>query len=431
MDGAFDPQGIFAGGALDASFPGDFYRVQDDVTRGITMDAGDLSHMQEPSSKNGGDFYMEPDVIKGVSMGAVFDGHLDYMGKPEMFGMDAGLAATSLWGAGSMHANSAVFSLGFERFQESDKPPCAPDDTFFQFEATTLFAKSRSPADIGNSVLDFLASQVLSSITKVRRHKFAIKADIFVENRKCTLKVRVYSERGEQFAVEFQRRSGDSLAFQSIFCQAKKHIQSSFAVVCGGNSDLEASREQHDENSAVTESTAGSAGLQPLLEMAGCIDTPSLQAEAAVALANTAQDRSLARSLCSSEAFTEFLKLLQAESVDVLYPAARLLGSLSELPEAGKFFAEGGILPTMLLKVSCEDACSLVRLQLAEAFCAAVSRSADFLPLSTAEELSRGLVDAMQKTEDVPIRRNLQEAEFKLGGLGSPFGAVTPAGLCY
>lgn len=418
-----DPHGIFSGSAGDVAFPdsfsGDFYRVQDDVTRGVTMDMPmDMpDDMSLAMYKNAGDFYTEPDVVKGGVLGGAYDSHLSYMDKPEIFG-GAGMAPPC-FGMEMSQAHEATFNAGTERFEEGDSPLPAPKDTFFKFEATTLFATCSSPADLGNAVLDFLCSKVISNILKVRRHKFAIKADAFIESKKCTLKVRIYSESESNFAIEFQRRSGDALTFQSIFCQAKEHIQSRFVVI---GSHSEAARDQqHTLEPSLPQlppSTSGAGELQPLLDMAGNLDVPTLQAEAAAALAKTAQDRSFARQLCSPEAFAEVLKLLQAESVDVLYPAALLLESLAELPEAGKLFAGVGILPKMLLMVSSDGACGLVRLQLAKAFCAAVGLCSSSLDARASEELSNSLKDAVQKTVDQPILRNLQDARYKLKGQG-------------
>merc|ERR1712241_559395 len=81
-----------------------------------------------------------------------------------------------------------------EQFKESDSPPQKPCDPFFKLELTTMYVSSSKSYDIGNKLLDFLATDVVSSVTKLTHKKFAIKAQVFVGSVMCAIKIRVYDE---------------------------------------------------------------------------------------------------------------------------------------------------------------------------------------------------------------------------------------------
>merc|ERR1711972_957446 len=86
--------------------------------------------------------------------------------------------------------------------------------------------------------------------------------------------------------------------------------------------------------------------ISPLLDMAGIVDVPSLQAESAVALMNMAKDQAVVP-LCTPRAFQEFNKLLQSDQTDVAYPTARMLHFLAQCPAATPYFAEEVLLSTI------------------------------------------------------------------------------------
>merc|ERR550514_2731589 len=80
---------------------------------------------------------------------------------------------------GGIKDGTMLGPLSTERFSEADSPPEAPADLSFRFEPTTLYGPVESgaaPCDLANRLLDFLDTQVVSSVTKVRRKKFTIKA---------------------------------------------------------------------------------------------------------------------------------------------------------------------------------------------------------------------------------------------------------------
>eukprot|EP00973_Karenia_brevis_P072801 10110035-Karenia_brevis.AAC.3 len=104
-----------------------------------------------------------------------------------------------------------------ECFQDGDVPPDLPTDCFFDLAATTGYVISNTPHEIGDRMVKFLREAVDSTIVKVNRCKFAIKANVSVEGLTFTMKIRIYKLRAAGFAVEFQRRSGDTIGFHRAF----------------------------------------------------------------------------------------------------------------------------------------------------------------------------------------------------------------------
>jgi len=63
-------------------------------------------------------------------------------------------------------------------------------------------------------------------VKKTNSKKFTIKASVNGEDGTCTFKVRIYSECKGGYAVEFQRREGESTAFHKVFDLASSLLAS-------------------------------------------------------------------------------------------------------------------------------------------------------------------------------------------------------------
>ena len=120
-----------------------------------------------------------------------------------------------------------------ERFDEGDVPPDPPTDRFFELEATTQYATSVAPFEIGNHLLDFFNERVQATLVKMRRPKFGIKADVFIDGLMCRTKVRVYSLDGCRFAIEFQRRSGDAICYNGAYQKARRFLEQRLNMEAG------------------------------------------------------------------------------------------------------------------------------------------------------------------------------------------------------
>lgn len=104
---------------------------------------------------------------------------------------------------------------------------------------TSIAIEDASPADVATFVHAFLTTSVRAIVTKVCPQKFAMKAEVFHDvgscPMSCTLKARVFRAKDapceeQRLVVEFQRRAGDSLAFNGIFRLARGALLRRFAA---------------------------------------------------------------------------------------------------------------------------------------------------------------------------------------------------------
>lgn len=362
-----------------------------------------------------GDFYNEPDnVVRGIAVGAADVPNLGAFDKD--FGKGLGgfdFAPPEIeFGISLSDEYTSDYTPAAHRFSEEDPIPAMPADPLFKLEATTLFAAGgSSAAAIGNAVLDFFGTKVVASVTKVNQKKCCVKADVFVDGSMCTMKTRVYSQPGACFAIEFQRRCGDGVVFNEVYRKAMEFMR----PVCAGFPEPDRDGTGPVVLSPVPPQMLAAGGVNadvsPLLDMASMVEVPPLQAEAAVALATIAKIEPTP--LCNDRAFCEFKKLVQADSVDVAYPASQLLKHLAHRPEAGRLFAQSGIVSTMLARILKPTVmCSLVQQELAQALAAAMMICASELPGPAAEDLASKFSEALASGDQLPgqVRQSLRAA---------------------
>jgi hypothetical protein len=332
---------------------GDPYRDPEEVSRGLTITAG---HGFDGSSHGGPMCY---DMSAAVYPG---------LGDPQCFGM----LGPDPYEVGPQSHGSRAANTNEEAFAETTAVPRdVPKDDFFRLATTTVLvmATITSPGAIGNVLLRFLREQVQSSITKVTIEKFAIKADVFVPEicyASCSLKIRIYRESIDRYAVEFQKRGGDGIVFNAAFQKAHQHLKASgLADDDGAGATMKQSPDigftlpplPVDESE---EAEKGMAHLAPVLDMASMSSEPSLQAESAAALAGIAdRGHDQAVSLCNKEVFQAIHKLVQCDLVDAVFSTYRLLLCLAACHQAKPFFADEEFLQLLRDKASPEkQACS-------------------------------------------------------------------------
>lgn len=393
------------------SFSGDFYREADNVCRGVTMPPSDVPgpHSYKDFGTLDGDYYREPDdLVKGIS---VCGGGSSFAPSP-----------FAEFGLSSNHDYSSTLKSKIdvvdERFQAGDAPPSVPSDSFFTLEVTTLYASCHSPFVIGNSLLDFLATQVVSTLTKVRRAKFSMKADAFVDNMMCTMKIRVYSQISGQYAIEFQKRSGDGIAFGNIFQKATAYLQSQphLSLRPTEVTTQPISFQPLPLPADLVEYSIGEEDILPIVNMAGLVDAPWLQVEAATTLGNmAAEGKPVIR---SNLVFQGIGELMQSSSTDVSLPTSRLISHLAQQGEAASLFASHGLLPKILAKVHAQETNAQIRRQYAQSlYSASQLQSAATLPQSDAVTLIRNLSEALCTIDTSwgsEVTQNLELAKISL-----------------
>lgn len=374
-----------------------------------------------------GDFYCETDdVVRGMSIPGIpmpLPGQDSFLGKligdshdGDFFGGSQGLQL-QLQGQGfsgkencnafinlnQVPPGGGVSRTSPERFQKDDVPPPQPKSQHFRLAPTTVYVQAEAPGALGNAVLDFLEWQVISSIKKVNRKKFTIKADVFLENVMCTAKIRIWKTEQEcgEFAIEFQRRAGEPFTFGDMYRQSCSFLSGRFrAAMRGAPADVCERLHAPPPAPLASQSQGGQreeADLLPLLDMAAMKDLPSMQAEAAAVLVKLSTDEpAFARLLCNEDAFDHLAKLFTSNHLEVIYPSARLLSALMVYKEVQRPLSEHSLLKVVIQKIGCEGTDQIARLELMKAVSAAMRRCVALMSACAAEELKLTLKEAIQ-----------------------------------
>eukprot|EP00746_Dinoflagellata_sp_MGD_P162388 gnl/MRDRNA2_/MRDRNA2_89926_c0_seq1.p1 gnl/MRDRNA2_/MRDRNA2_89926_c0~~gnl/MRDRNA2_/MRDRNA2_89926_c0_seq1.p1 ORF type:complete len:427 (-),score=69.76 gnl/MRDRNA2_/MRDRNA2_89926_c0_seq1:287-1567(-) len=320
------------------------------------------------------------------------------------------------------NSSHSILAPESDHFEVHHLPPTSPSSQHFFFVSTTLFLKDCSPQNIGNILLDFFKSRVVSSITKVRLQKYTVKAEVFADGHSCTMKARVYTH-GDKYAVEVQRKVGDAFILHRTFQLLSDHLE-----VCLGSSFVEASKKEElpapsathgvDTTREIEEypDTSSVEAVTPLLAMA---TIAGLQAEAASALCKMANGgRISAAPLLESpdQVALALTHLLTSGQIDVVYPAACCMSGLAAFGEAGPLLAHQGLLEAAANQAVGELAVAqgLVGTALARAVTDAVQCCAGCLTPASATELQKVLETAFQNDTlmncDVLARTHLEQA---------------------
>mmetsp|Transcript_14992 Transcript_14992/g.37308 ORF Transcript_14992/g.37308 Transcript_14992/m.37308 type:complete len:241 (+) Transcript_14992:3-725(+) len=208
----------------------------------------------------------------------------------------------------------------------------------------------------------------------------------------CTIKARVYHTGGSKYALEMQRRSGDAVVFGATFQKATEYFDE--RLYFGSTRTIPAAVSAALAKPAVQ--PADTIELQPMLDMAAMEEPPSLQAEAATALAELVafQPAAVSGQLCCQEAFDRIRRLLHSDKQEVAYPTARLLSQLAKMSEAGPFIADHSFVQLLVEKVSAKESLLLVRTEFTEVINTIVQQHADKLSSRAKDSISAALVKA-------------------------------------
>eukprot|EP00746_Dinoflagellata_sp_MGD_P071083 gnl/MRDRNA2_/MRDRNA2_29009_c0_seq2.p1 gnl/MRDRNA2_/MRDRNA2_29009_c0~~gnl/MRDRNA2_/MRDRNA2_29009_c0_seq2.p1 ORF type:complete len:469 (+),score=99.16 gnl/MRDRNA2_/MRDRNA2_29009_c0_seq2:147-1553(+) len=422
-------------------YSNDPYRETTDALRGVPM--AQFGSWSGSMYKTSNDPYAEDDdVVRGCSIAQPPAGLPDvFYGKQMEDGMAAGYFGQfmpfhempSKDGAySSMHSPPVPLeaSASFLRFQQDDEPPTPPNSDNFCLEATALYLTTREAHKIGNSILDFFDSQIVASVLKVRQQKYSIKVHWFLDHIMCTAKIRIWKVASEQnqYAIEFQRRGGDPFAFAEGYRQCMDFLALRFpenaaelTMLSDGERKRSLPQPPPPPLPAETQSCKRSdeeldTELFTLLDLAGMTEFPNLQGEAASALAKLAcDDMCIATYLSKVCVLDKLLPLLSCDSIDVIYPTARMLSAVAATSTSS--IAEHSIAKEVIKKIGDSNSNQLVRLELAKAVSQAVL-CPHFISVDQAQELHHLLEFTIQDLNGVPatevVRRTLQDTLFQL-----------------
>lgn len=316
--------------AVRTSIPtlsGDFYDLPDDVVRSVTLTPGDamgfsqkfdisesswMEHMSEPAGTSSprptlsGSFYdISDDVVRGVTFSLG-----DAMGVSQVFG---GSKFSEL-------EQTETSTNPHEVFAATDVPQALSDEMRVHMEATALQLKDHSPATAGNNVLTFFREMVDARVKKVNQKKFTMRAEAALEGLPVDIKVRVYQDK-QGSVVEFQKRSGDTVAFVHLYRQVSAYLQcpsSDPAAVLGV------------ELPKVPPMTAlpPAEAIAPLLNMVGSGQNVKWLAEVASALTFMSQDPMVAAELRMPAASSVFQHIQESKDFRVTLLATHLLSCI-------------------------------------------------------------------------------------------------------
>lgn len=387
----------------------DPYADDDDVVRGCSI-------AQPP----GPDFPFSKSTEDGFAGGGIFG-----YGMPPALGMPSKDDPYGLTPCPSLALEASASPL---RFQQGVEPPATPNSQHFHFEATTLNITTKDASKVANCVLDFFDSQIVASVLKVRQHKYSLKVDWFLDHIMCTAKIRIWkvASQQNQYAIEFQRRGGDSFAFAEGFRQCIDFLALQFpenAAELKTYNGEERKRSMPQPPPPPTENRKRSeeeldTELSTLLDLAGMLQFPNLQAEAASALAKLACDETcIAKYLSKARVLDSLLPLLSCDSIDVIYPTARMLSAVAMT--STNSILEHSILKAAIRKIGDSRSNQLVQLELAKAVSNAVLSCTHVISAASAqEELHNLLESTVHDLNGVPatevVRSMLHDALFQL-----------------
>lgn len=335
-----------------------------------------------------GDMYREPDdVTRGATLCTGFTAAYDFVGDDSKW--DAFEHEQKMFGS---YSDDHCFALEkaqcprrvVTRFEDGDVPPTVPTDPCWRVEKTSLVV-SGSAVEVANQLIDFFGGVITASVTKVNRKKFKITVHAIWENLACELKVRIYRQASEN-TVEFQKRSGDGIAFNGIFRRASSYLSSETIPTM---EILPSLQELLPFPDGLWQDEANS--ISPLLELGGSSEDERLQEETALGFAAMAKDDEVARRLCITPVFAVIYKFLQSDRFGIAYPTSCLLSSLAQHEEAGLSLADMGILDIALTKMWAGTAGRLVEEKIGQA----LTHCGKKLPHDLLEKLTFGIAEAL------------------------------------
>jgi hypothetical protein len=400
---------------------GDWYNEPEPVSRGVSVvNPGLMSEVYDPGA-------WEFDVPDKVTRSACVDGQTSE--GPWEFDVPE-KKQPAVWSAEDVGVQEPAQQedvLFSDEFIPAKEPITGCSSTSLPFEGDV------SPAEVMRCMHNFLQTEVVASISKLRPEKFSIKADVFHKGSGsqlyCMFKARIFraANTNWNYIIEFRRCQGDAVAFGLTFEKAVNHLKMHFrfanTAVRVPNSLQMPPSPPPLPSSGRSDSNGGN--LQPLIDMVMNASDKSIQVEAIATLSTLTDSQNSIAALLGN--FEVPISLLSSQ-VSHAYPAACLI---SKLAQCGAI-AENLALVALQGAVS-EKADTLVRLELAETVKAVATQAAAPFPAlpNEARELHGALKEALRPTTAITgdVKRRLHEALCALEAGESSFHAFSSCGV--
>lgn len=251
-------------------------------------------------------------------------------------------------------------------------PPLIPDDEHVQLASSTFRVSKCRPDAILQELFEFFTNWLENAwVEKQNQRKFTTKAVACVDGFKCSLKVRTYTENDctkeglPVYAIEFQRREGNGLAFLKVYAAAESHVKLRLQNVGADGAAPQPEKPHRGETvdhkcpgGAVhivppLPACNGLAGegkqvLQAVLDVAHLHDSPQSQVEAIGRLLSQALESEYAlQSLASERVMEAIIALAQSEDTTVNLLTARWLSFLVHSPQTDRRLASLTFMPVI------------------------------------------------------------------------------------
>jgi hypothetical protein len=294
----------------------------------------------------------------------------------------------------SLSMNAAVENIPSSVTALRPNPRVVPARPYL-LEVTSVFLGAiKPPPGIFDDVLEFLKEHVTAAIVRVDLDRYFVVADVYGDSLStCSAKLTLWTTDSRfarpaetlgastlaspSFVLEFQRMRGDGLCFCDFFNRARQFLQEESSGLMEDDApepwDFWPSRSPSCSVAPPTEEL-----LVPLLEMAGCVSCPSIQAEAAIALATLAEQDSWRPLLCTEKVLTALKCLLRSGDVAVTLPTVTLLQRLLPEKMCRHLFEDVDLWQLLLQRLHDSDS-ELLSCQLLELVVAVVHDVADAL----------------------------------------------------
>lgn len=274
-----------------------FFADSDELQDGFSTDFRSFGH------NFSGDFYFEPESVKrGLTLP-----------------FDAVMGFSQTHTGWILNKSDCIGKSSSPRnqFESSDVPPALLEEMKANLELTTVHLKECSPITVGNKLLAILREEIDAQVKKVNWERFTIGADVVLEGLACAIKARIYQQDNSTI-LEFNRRSGDTVAFHKFYRKVSGHLQ-------GHSCDHIAWDTASPQEVSHMTPLPPNEAIAPLLDMVAASQHVALLAEVALALSVVARDPTVAAQLRMPCALSALQQLQQVSDFSVAFPTSQML----------------------------------------------------------------------------------------------------------
>jgi len=308
------------------------------------------------------------------------------------------------------------------RFDATDAAPTEPQEGF---EPNTIFLQESKPADAGNRLLTFFDAEVDARITKINRKKLSLKVEACMTLAvACVMKIRIFQRESGSAALEFEKCSGDTVAFNCLFRKARQHLCSPAGLVktavvdevamsaplppppvistCSELLNIRQQGQEEEDKAYGHESSLLADIHAPLFNIVENTQDPALQAEAATALSLVVQDKNMALEFFKLPANLNIChKLIENRDFRVSCPMAKVLCTMTQHshPDIVSCFCQGRLVVILSMVQALASTSQPLLEPLLRAFGCMVNCCAYSLRREKAQELAAALAKAMKCRE--------------------------------